>query len=362
MLIQDIQIGRIALPLRHPFKTALRTVEAVEDVVVRVVADDGRIGYGEAPPTAVITGDTLGSIECAIRDFIRPALIGMEVENLDGVMRKLHGCIVKNTSAKAAVDMAVYDLYGKRFGAPLYQLLGGARRSFETDLTISVNPIEEMVRDSLEAVDRGYHTLKIKVGKEGLRDIERIAAIREAVGPDIRIRVDANQGWTAKQSIAIITAMEDKGLGIELVEQPVPAHDLDGLTAVTRAVQTPILADEAVFSPADAIEIIRRGAADLINIKLMKTGGIWQALKICDVAVIYGIECMIGCMLESRLSVAAAAHLAAGRGIITRADLDGPSLCALDPFTGGPVFEEAQIAMSADAGIGVANIPCSSWQ
>ena len=362
MLIQDIQIGRIALPLRHPFKTALRTVEAVEDVVVRVVADDGRIGYGEAPPTAVITGDTLGSIECAIRDFIRPALIGMEVENLDGVMRKLHGCIVKNTSAKAAVDMAVYDLYGKRFGAPLYQLLGGARRSFETDLTISVNPIEEMVRDSLEAVDRGYHTLKIKVGKEGLRDIERIAAIREAVGPDIRIRVDANQGWTAKQSIAIITAMEDKGLGIELVEQPVPAHDLDGLAAVTRAVQTPILADEAVFSPADAIEIIRRGAADLINIKLMKTGGIWQALKICDVAEIYGIECMIGCMLESRLSVAAAAHLAAGRGIITRADLDGPSLCALDPFTGGPVFEEAQIAMSADAGIGVANIPCSSWQ
>ena len=362
MLIQDIQIGRIALPLRHPFKTALRTVEAVEDVVVRVVADDGRIGYGEAPPTAVITGDTLGSIECAIRDFIRPALIGMEVENLDGVMRKLHGCIVKNTSAKAAVDMAVYDLYGKRFGAPLYQLLGGARRSFETDLTISVNPIEEMVRDSLEAVDRGYHTLKIKVGKEGLRDIERIAAIREAVGPDIRIRVDANQGWTAKQSIAIITAMEDKGLGIELVEQPVPTHDLDGLTAVTRAVQTPILADEAVFSPADAIEIIRRGAADLINIKLMKTGGIWQALKICDVAEIYGLECMIGCMLESRLSVAAAAHLAAGRGIITRADLDGPSLCALDPFTGGPVFEEAQIAMSADAGIGVANIPCSSWQ
>ena len=126
--------------------------------------------------------------------------------------------------------------------------------------------------------------------------------------------------------------------------------------------QTPILADEAVFSPADAIEIIRRGAADLINIKLMKTGGIWQALKICDVAEIYGIECMIGCMLESRLSVAAAAHLAAGRGIITRADLDGPSLCALDPFTGGPVFEEAQITMSADAGIGVANIPCSSWQ
>ena len=132
MRIQDIQVGSIALPLRHPFKTALRTVEAVEDVVVRVISDDGRVGYGEAPPTAVITGDTLGSIQCAVRDFIRPALTGMEVEDLDGTMRRLHGCLVKNTSAKAAVDMALYDLWP---GAekPLYQLLGGrARRSKPT--------------------------------------------------------------------------------------------------------------------------------------------------------------------------------------------------------------------------------------
>ena len=107
----------------------------------------------------------------------------MEIEDLDGVMTKLHGCMVKNTSAKAAVDMAIYDLYGKRFGAPLYQLLGGARKSFETDITISVNPIEEMVRDSLEAVERGYRILKVKVGKEGAKDVERIAAVREAVGP-----------------------------------------------------------------------------------------------------------------------------------------------------------------------------------
>ena len=155
MVIRDIQAGRISLPLRHPFKTALRTVDAVEDVVVRVVADTGEVGYGEAPPTAVITGDTLGSIECAVRDFIRPALLGMDVEDLDAVMAKLQGCMVKNTSAKAAVDMAVYDLWGKRLGAPLYQLLGGARRSFETDLTISVNPIDQMVADSLEAVAPG---------------------------------------------------------------------------------------------------------------------------------------------------------------------------------------------------------------
>ena len=342
MVIQDIQTGRISLPLRHPFKTALRTVDAVEDVVVRVIADTGETGYGEAPPTAVITGDTLGSIECAVRDFIRPALLGMEIENLDGIMKKLHGCILKNTSAKAAVDMAVYDLYGKRLGAPVYQLLGGARKRVETDLTISVNPIEEMV--------------------EGRGDVERIAAIRSAVGPEILLRVDANQGWDARQSVSIISSMEDKGLDIELVEQPVRAHDIEGMKYITRRVQTPILADESVFSPADAVEIIRQRAADLINIKLMKTGGIHEALKICEVAEIYGVECMIGCMLESRLSVAAAAHLAAGRSVITRADLDGPSLCSVDPYEGGPVFDEAAISMTGDPGIGVGNLPCAEWR
>lgn len=361
MKIKDIQLGRISLPLRHPFKTALRTVNAVEDVAVRVLADTGEVGYGEAPPTAVITGDTIGSIECAVRDFIRPALLGMEVENLDGIMRRLNACILKNTSAKAAVDMAVYDLFGQRFGAPIYQLLGGARRSFETDITISVNPVEEMVADSLEAVRRGYGILKIKVGKEGRKDVERMAAIRAAVGPGVALRLDANQGWEARQAVSIISAMESEGLDVELVEQPVKAHDLNGMRYIRQRVRTPLLADEAVFSPEDAVRLIQAGAADLINIKLMKTGGIWQALKICDVAEIYGVECMIGCMLESRLSVAAAAHLCAGRSVITRADLDGPSLCSVDPYQGGPVFDEATITMSEDPGIGVGQIPCDCW-
>lgn len=361
MVIQDIRIGRISLPLRHPFKTALRTVTHLEDVAVMVVADDGQVGYGEAPPTAVITGDTMGSIECAVRDFIRPALVGMEVEDLEGVMKKLQACMVKNTSAKAAVDMAVYDLWGRRYGIPVWRALGGARRELETDLTISVNPVEEMVKDSLEAVARGYRILKIKVGKDPKADVDRMRKIRNAVGYGVKLRVDANQGWTAQQSVSIIRAMEDRGLGIELVEQPVPAHDLAGLKQVTQAVDTPILADEAVFSHYDAQRLIQEGAADLINIKLMKTGGIWNALKICRMAAEHGMECMIGCMLESRLSVAAAAHLAAGQAIITRADLDGPSLCAVDPYTGGPVFDGPRILMSGDPGVGVDNVPCQQW-
>ena len=162
MKITEIEVGEIFVPLAKPFKTALRTVENVEDIVVRITTDTGAAGYGEAPPTAVITGDTKGSIRCAIEDFIRPALLGMEIEDLDGIMYRLHSSIVKNTSAKAAVDMAVYDLYAQRFGAPLYQLLGGAGDTVETDITISVNPVPQMVADSLEAVQQGYKILKIK--------------------------------------------------------------------------------------------------------------------------------------------------------------------------------------------------------
>lgn len=361
MRVADIQVGSLSLPLAHPFKTALRTVERIQDVVVRVIGDDGTMGYGEAPPTAVITGDTIGSILCAIQDYIKPALLGMDLADLDAVMGKLNACLVHNTTPKAAVDMALYDLWAKSQGKPLYQLLGGAGTSFRTDLTISVNGVEEMVRDALEAVDRGFSILKIKVGKEGTADVERVKAIREAVGPGVALRVDANQGWTATQSVAIIKAMEDKGLNVQLVEQPVPADDLAGLKYVTGQVDTPILADEAVFSPADAANIIALRAADYINIKLMKTGGIWNALKICALAQQHGMECMIGCMLESQVSVAAAAHLCAGQSVITMADLDGPSLCATAPLPGGPVFDADTVTMSGDPGIGVRDIPCTDW-
>ena len=324
MKIAKIETSEIMIPLVTPFKTALRTVENVHDVIVRITADTGEEGFGEAPPTAVITGDTLGSIKCAIDDFIAPSLVGMDIDDIDGIMKQLHGCILKNTSAKAAVDMAVYDLFAKSCKKPLYKVLGGSRKEIETDLTISVNDIDEMVADSLKAVKEGFKILKIKVGKDGSRDIERISAIRQAVGPDIKLRIDANQGWDSKEAVRIIHKLEDLDIGIDLVEQPVPAHDFAGMRFVTSRVETPILADESVFSVQDAVRIIEERAADLINIKLMKTGGIYEAQKICALAESYGVECMIGCMLESKIAVSAAAHLAAARGVITRADLDGP--------------------------------------
>ena len=358
MVISKIELGEMRIPLRTPFKTALRTVESVHDIIVRVTGDDGTCGYGEAPATAVITGDTLGSIRCAVEDFIAPAILGMDVEDLDGISRRIRQSMVKNTSAKAAVDIAVYDLYARSLDRPLYKLLGGNAARVETDLTISVNPVDEMVRDSLDAVRRGFRCLKIKVGKEGLKDVERIAAIRSAVGPDVALRVDANQGWSAKDAVRIIRALEDRALNIDLVEQPVNAHDFRGMQEVTNAVYTPILADESVFSVEDAIRILDARAADLINIKLMKTGGISEALKICAVAETFGAECMVGCMLESKISVSAAAHLAAAKGVITRADLDGPDLCLEDPYTGGPLYRDGVIEMQSAPGLGITGVPC----
>lgn len=351
--IKKIEIGHLSIPLKTPFKTALRTVTSVEDVIVRISTDNGLVGYGEAPPTAVITGDTIGSIRSAIETVIGPAIMGMEVDALDEVLEKIHGAMVNNASAKAAVDMAVYDLFGQCFKAPVYKLIGGYRKSLTTDITISVNDTEQMVKDSLSAVNRGFEILKVKVGKGSDEDMNRLRAIRDSVPKHIRFRVDANQGWQPKEAVKLIHRLEDEGFAIDLVEQPVVAGDIAGLKYVTDHVSTLILADEAVFSPRDAIRIMETRAADLINIKLMKTGGFYNALKICAAAETYGFECMVGCMLESKLSVTAAAHLAAAKKVITRVDLDGPALCNGDPIIGGAVFDEAHIYLPDRSGLGI---------
>lgn len=356
MRITDIKIGLLSVPLKKPFKTALRTVNCVEDIIVKIETDTGHVGYGEASPNGAVTGDTKGAIIGAIEDHIKKHLIGMDIENMEEIMKRLDKSIVKNTSAKAAVDIAVYDLFGQLYNAPIYKLLGGNRKEIFTDITISVNSPEEMARDSITAINQGYRTLKVKVGKNSDLDMQRIRAIREAVGKDIAIRIDANQGWTPKEAVYILRKMEDAGFNIELVEQPVLAHDLEGLKFVTDNVSIPVLADESVFSPRDAMTIIQMRAADLINIKLMKTGGIHNALKICSMAEIYGAECMIGCMLEAKVSVTAAVHLAAAKSVITKIDLDGPVLCSEDPVDGGAIFEDYKIKLTDGPGFGFKKI------
>ena len=210
-----------------------------------------------------------------------------------------------------------------------------------------------MALDAMEAVARGYDCLKVKVGVDPALDTARLAAVRKAVGKDVCIRIDANQAWTPRQAVRILNEMQDKGLDLELVEQPVPAGDLEGLAYVTRNSWVPVMADESVFSPADAMRIFQSRAADYVNIKLMKCGGLTNALRIASAAEVYGVECMIGCMLEAKIAVNAAVELACARSIITRVDLDGPVLCSVDPVEGGARFDERNITVSDEPGMGI---------
>ena len=352
MNITDIQLGHLSTPLKRPFKTALRTVTHVDDVLVKIHTDTGNIGYGTAAPAVPITGDTSSNIRKSIKGLIKKLLIGLSIESFEDVILRLHTSEIKNNSAKAAVDIALYDLYGQLYNAPVYKLLGGHRKELITDITISLNESEEMARDSLDAVNNGFRTLKVKVGNDPEKDIQRLKRISEVVGHGIHLRIDANQGWTAKESVYVFQKMEDAGIRIELVEQPVKAHDLNGLKFVTDHISVPVVADESAFSPQDVSKIIQMRAADMINIKLMKTGGIYNALKICDMAEHAHIECMIGCMMESKISVTAAAHLAGAKSIITKCDLDTPILCREDVIEGGALYKGDRIIVSNEPGFG----------
>ncbi len=356
MKITEIRLEKLSAALRVPFKTALRTVEKVEDVVVEFHTDTGAVGYGEAPPTGAITGDTTDAILGAYRSHIVKTLLGREVDDFETLMNDLDACVVHNESAKAAADMALYDLYGQLYNIPVYKLLGGARKQIETDITISVNPPEEMARDTINAVERGYRCIKVKVGKDAAMDFLRLKAVREAAGRETTLRIDANQGWTPREAVRILNQLQEAGLDIELVEQPVKARDIEGMKFVTERSLVPVLADESVFSPLDAMEILRCRAADMINIKLMKCGGIHHALKIAAAAEVYGVECMLGCMLEAKISVNAAVHLACAKKVITKIDLDGPVLLREDPVLGGAVFDERTITVSDAPGLGIEGI------
>jgi len=357
MKIQSIRFGMLNVPLKTPFKTAMRTVSEIEDVVVIMETDTGHTGYGSAPATAVITGDTHGSIIEAIGKVISPALMGRDIADLNNLTNSIQSSIVRNYSAKAAVEMAVYDLFGQLYGAPLYKLLGGGDNVITTDITISVDYIDKMVEDSVAAIELGFETLKIKVGKDPALDIERIKAIYAAVNERALIRLDANQGWTPKQTVSVLRALEESGVRLELVEQPVRGDDIEGMKYVTERIHTPVMADESSFGPKEAIELIRMRAADIINIKLMKTGGISNAIKIADIAGIYGVDCMIGCMLESSIGVAAAAHIAVAKAsVITMVDLDTPALGKYDPVSSGVQFSNAEITITDLPGLGISKI------
>ncbi len=357
MKITGIKFAKLSVPLITPFKTSMRSVDHVQDIVVMVTTSSGNIGYGSATSTPVITGDTHASLIAGIDTLIRPKILGMEIENLNGIVQIIQSSMVGNYSAKAAIESAIYDLWGQLYKAPLYKLLGGGNGQLSTDVTISVDAIDKMVSDSMLAISQGFDILKIKIGTDLYEDIERVKEIYRATQGKALLRLDVNQGWSAKETVFAIQKLEQAGVELELIEQPVKAHDFAGMKYISERVITPLMADESAFSAKDVITLIQTGAADIINIKLVKTGGISNAIRIADIAAIHNVECMIGCMLEGSVGISAAAHLAAAKSdIITKIDLDGPALGQYNPVVGGLTCEHAKIVLNETPGLGIERV------
>lgn len=353
MKITNIQTKILNAPLKTPFITSLRRVDALEDLVVIIECDDGLVGYGEGAPTPQITGETLRSMVAAV-EYIKPHIIGREIEEFDIILNNISSIILNNTTAKSALEIALYDLKAKSENLALYSMLGGTQKSFRTDITISMGDIDKMILDCRDAVTLGYDTLKIKIGDNPKKDVERVVAIHATLGKNIKLRLDANQGWTAKESVELLHALEKKDIIAEFIEQPVAAGDIEGLKYIKERVQTPLLADESIFNLKDARILLEMQAIDYINIKLAKTAGITQALKLADLSKEFGVKCMIGCMLEGPISVAAGVHVASAKAdIITMLDLDAVSLLDSHPVTTSIQFHESTIVLSDNIGLGV---------
>jgi L-alanine-DL-glutamate epimerase-like enolase superfamily enzyme len=349
MRISEILIRETTFPLKVPFITALRRVDQVQVLHVSIETEGGTRGLGAASPTAAITGETASSIREAVR-LVGDSLKGKDTDDLNALLEQVSHSLPGNTSARAALDMALHDLVSRELNLPLTRFLGGGFREMVTDLTISLRDKELMVKDALDAERAGLGVLKIKLGREPEEDFFRFKAVSEAVS--CRLRIDANQGWSVKDTLRFMDRCDRENLKVDLLEQPVRADDLQGMAFIRSRILCPLAADEAVFSPVDALRVIEAGSADIINIKLLKSGGIYQARKIAALAESAGLEGMIGCMMESPVGIAAAVHFAAATPGIRYFDLDVPLLLRDFSSDYGIVCEGPRMRPSKIPGLG----------
>lgn len=318
--IAHVTAEPLDLPLEAPFEIALGTQTAAENVLVTVELADGTVGYGEGSPIAPVTGETR---EAAVATA---SAAGDLLEGEDAAAYRSHARTLRETfpgavSATLAVEMAVFDAYCRSRDLPLSELFGGPPTPVVTDITIPIVDPETARDTAREAVADGFEHLKIKTGTDVDADVERVAAVREAA-PDAELKVDANQGWTPAETVAFADACADRDVDLALLEQPVRADDVAGLARVRNDVDVPIGADETVFAPADAVRVVREDAADVINVKLGKSG-LQGARDIVAIAEAANLELMVGCMLESAIGIHAAAHVVSGTDAFSSVDLDG---------------------------------------
>ena len=348
-VITRIDIYKLDIPLRAPFRFALGLLDHTENVLVQIHCSDGSYGLGEASPIWFITGESQ-AIDFEAAKALGRLMVGKNPLAIEERMAELNGFLVHNSTIKSAFDIALYDLVAKRAGLPLYTLLGGERRDFDTDLTIGIGAPEAMADEAREIKRQGFCAIKVKLGTNRHDDVARIQAIRGAVGPEMPIRIDANQGWDPVTAVQTLRDLEP--FGIQYCEEPVAHWNNQALKQVREASPIPIMADESLFDHHDAFRLASMGACDFFNIKLAKSGGIHSALKINAIAESAGIQCMVGSMHETLLGSSAAAHLVSARPNIIFADLDAAFGLVEDPTTGGIHYDGGRISLPDTPGHG----------
>ena len=353
MKIIKVNIYRLNINVTHPTVIPIGVLDAAKNVAIKVTTDTGITGWGEASPFSPITGECQET-NLATAKQLAQLIIGKNPLAIDVRISEISRLFAGEPSIRSAFDMALYDIMGKAANMPLYQLLGGELRELRTDLTIGM---QDTISKTLERVDgilaRGFNAIKLKVGRPGLEDLAHVAAVRERVGSNIFLKVDSNQGWDYQTAVANLRAME--ALDLQYSEQPIAAWDYENLARLRNKVSIPICADEAIFNDKDALKLVNAGAVDYINIKLGKSGGIYNGLRIEAIAQAAGSQCMIGCFAESRLAISAASHFAIARPNISFIDLDSPFNHDSDPVIGGITYDDnigGLIHMPVSPGIG----------
>ncbi len=350
MKIKQVEAWPVTMRLSEPYIISYETIESTTNVFLRIETDSGIIGYGCAAPDLQITGETTESVLRASNDVIYPSIKGSDPLRPVMLIERLVPLLRSQSSAMAAVDMALHDILGKASGIPLWKLLGGFRDRIRTCVTIGILPENETASRALYWIGQGFKSLKIKGGIDVDSDIQRVLKVREAVGNEIELRFDANQGFSVEQALKFVA--QTRSARLELIEQPTPKGEPDLLGRVTGSVHIPVMADESLMTIRDAFRLARRDLADMVNIKLMKVGGIAEALQINAVARSAGLEVMVGCMDEAALSIAAGVHFALARPNVMYADLDGHLGLIDDPTQGAVILRNGVLFPNDKPGLG----------
>lgn len=354
MKITAVHCKMVEVPFKNVFRTSRREVKTAKSLIVRIDLDDGPSGYGEASSAPYVTGETPEGMQVMI-GILGAAIIGENPLDLERIHYIMDEKARFNPSAKCAIDLALHDIRGRIAKQPVFRLLGGFTNVVGNDLTVSVTDPEVMAQTAVGYVERGFHTLKIKAGIRLEDDMRAIKLIRKAVGPDIHLKVDANQGYSVDQAMHALKGFSEAG--VESIEQPLRAWDLEGCAFLHRAFpQMPLILDEAILTAPDAVRAVRLGAGSMINIKLMKCGGLYQAEKVNAVAESAGLPCMIGCMMETRLANAAGLAFAAAKRNVIEVDCDSFHSfeeSGFDQIQGGFTFKGDVFTLSEEPGFGI---------